>query len=405
MIELGAVEAPLVCVVQEPRVEPSFSGDRHVTFEPNRQALKALVEEQGLDTLIAMSPENFTYVSGVHILTVAAIRPRQGFAVIPAKGEPFLVICSIEKTLAEAESWVKDIDVYTEFVDNPIDALTASLRKRGLAGGTIGIDLDYLPANSFEHLKRNLHNVGLVDTSEKIAAIRAIKTPEEVAFMEKATKETHRAVLDAMAESRLGDTERTIANRIGTGIINNGAQGTLFLCFASGDRTPQPHAHATDRVPEPGEIIRFDVGGTYGAFNTDFARTYSTGSPSAMQREAHRGLCEAQEATIEAMRPGVAAEDLFYLCKDEFKKRGLAWRLPHIGHSFGMDLHESPLIRPGDKTKLKPGMVINIEPMTSDDGGSFYHTEDLVVITDTGYRLLTLGLAPKEIPVLGQKVA
>ena len=157
--------------------------------------------------------------------------------------------------------------------------------------------------------------------------------------------------------------------------------------------------------PIEGEIIRFDVGGTYGAFATDFARTYSTGNPSAMQRETHRGLCEAQEATINAMRPGVLAEDLFFLCKDEFNKRGLAWRLPHIGHSFGVELHESPMLRPGDKTPLKPGMVINIEPMTSDDDGSFYHTEDLVVITENGFRLLTLGLAPKEIPILGQKVA
>jgi Xaa-Pro aminopeptidase len=182
-------------------------------------------------------------------------------------------------------------------------------------------------------------------------------------------------VLDALAGSKLGDTERDIANRISNGIINNGAVGTLFLCFASGERTSQPHANATERVPKEGEIIRFDVGGTYGAFMTDFARTYSTGNPSALQRQTHRALCEAQEATIAAMKPGVLAEDVFFLCKEEFKKRGLAWQLPHIGHSFGVD-----------------------------DEGNFYHTEDLIVITETGNRLLTLGYAPKEIPILGQKI-
>src|SRR5262245_54050077 len=119
-----------------------------------------------------MSPENFAYVAGVHILTVASVRPRQAYAVIPAKGEPFLPICSIEKTLAQADSWIKDIEVYTEFVDNPIDALTKVLRERGLGGGKIGIDLDYLPANSHERLKNNLHNVGFVDTTEAIAEIR-----------------------------------------------------------------------------------------------------------------------------------------------------------------------------------------------------------------------------------------
>lgn len=376
-----------------------------VSFIPNREKLQALVRDQGLDALVAMSPENFAYVAGVHILTVSSIRPRQAYAVIPAKGDPFLVICSIERTLAEAEGWIRDIEVYTEFVDNPIDALTNVLRKRGLSGGKIGIDFDYLPVNSHERLRKNLHNIGFVDTTEAIAAIRCIKTPSEIAFMEKAAKETHRAVLDALEQSKLGDTERDIANRIANGIVNNGADGTLFLCFASGHRTSQPHAHATDRVPKEGEIIRFDVGGSYGSFATDFARTYSTGNPSALQKQTHRALCEAQEATIAAMKPGVAAEDIFFLCKDEFQKRGLAWRLPHIGHSFGVELHENPMIRPGDKTPLKAGMVINIEPMTSDEEGSFYHTEDLVVITETGNRLLTLGYAPKDLPVVGQKVA
>jgi Xaa-Pro dipeptidase len=375
-----------------------------VSFIPNRERLQAIVRDNGLDALIAMSPENFAYVAGVHILTVASIRPRQAFAVLPASGEPFLVLCSIEKTLAQSEGWISDIEVYTEFVDNPIDALTKVLRDRGLAGGKLGIDLDYLPANSYERLKKSLHNVGLVDTTETISAIRAIKTPGEIQFMEKAARETHRAVLDAMAQSRLGDTERDIANRIANGIVNEGADGTLFLCFSSGDRTSQPHAYATDRVPAEGEIIRFDVGGTYGAFATDFARTYSTGNPSAMQKQVHRALCEAQEATIAAMAPGVLAEDLFFICKDEFAKRGLAWTLPHIGHSFGVELHENPMMRPGDKTPLATGMVINIEPMTFDDDGSFYHTEDLVVVTETGTRLLTLGLAPKDLPIIGQTV-
>ena len=87
---------------------------------PNRERLQALINEHDLDALIAMSPENFTYVAGVHILTVASVRPRQAFAVLPARGEPFLVLCSIEKTLAESEGWISDIHLYTEFIDNPI---------------------------------------------------------------------------------------------------------------------------------------------------------------------------------------------------------------------------------------------------------------------------------------------
>jgi Xaa-Pro dipeptidase len=364
-----------------------------------------LVKKEKLDALVCMSPENFAYVSGVFILTVSLIRPRQAFAVIPAVGEPFLVICSIEESLTKAEGWIDAIHTYTEFVDNPIDALTAALEQKGLTSGTFGFDLDYIPASSLDRLKANLPGLRLVNTTEHVASIRVVKTPAEVAFLEKTTKQTHRAVLDAMAASRLGDTERMMADRIANNIINYGADGTLFLCFASGDRTPQAHAHATERVPKESEIIRFDVGGTYGAWASDFARTYSTGNPTPMQREFHRKLCEAQEATIAAVRPGVLAEDLFHICRDEFKKRNIPFHMPHIGHSFGVELHENPMMRPGDKTKLVPGMVLNIEPAVRDEDGSMYHTEDLLVVTETGYRLLTLGFAPKEIPEIGRKIA
>jgi Xaa-Pro aminopeptidase len=375
-----------------------------VKFKPNVDALKALVKKEGLDALICLSPENFAYVSGVFILTVALIRPRQAFAVVPAKGDPFLVICSIEKSLADSEGWIGDVRIYTEFADNPIDALVAALKDKGLdKAKTFGIDLDYLPVSSHERLTKHLPNVKLANTTEHVARIRAIKTKDEVAWLEKITKQTHRATLDAMAASKIGDTERMMADRIATNIINYGADGTLFMCFASGDRTPQAHAHATSRVPKEGEILRFDVGGTYGQWASDFARTYSIGKPSAMQREVHRKLCEAQEATINAVKPGVLAEDLFFICRDEFKKHGLPFHMPHIGHSFGIELHENPMFRPGDKTKLAAGMVLNIEPAVFDEERNCYHTEDLVVVTDTGHRLLTLGLAPKDLPVIGHK--
>src|SRR5262245_30046366 len=158
-----------------------------MSFKPNLAQIQSLIKRDNLDALICMSPENFTYLAGVYILTVSSIRPRQGFAVIPAKGEPFLVICSIEKSLAQAEGWISDVRVYTEFLHNPIDALVASLKDKGLALGKFGIDLDYLPASSHQRLTKSLPGVEFVNTTEQVSEIRAIKTPDEVSFMEKAT--------------------------------------------------------------------------------------------------------------------------------------------------------------------------------------------------------------------------
>lgn len=377
-----------------------------MNFKPNIAALKSALKAAGLDAIICMSPENFAYASGAFILTVKHIRPRQAFAVLPADGEPFAVICKIEETLTRSETWISDIHTYIEFIDYPIDSLVTALKGAGLTKGRFGIDMDYIPAESYVHLSKALPDVTFVNTSETIAAIRAVKGESEVKILESATRQTHQAVLDAMAASKLGDNERQMADRIANNIINYGADGTLFMCFASGERSPQSHAVADPNViPKAGDIIRFDVGGSYGAFASDFVRTYSAGSPSDMQKQVYRALIESQEETINSVKPGMLAEDLFFICKDAYAKRGLPFYFPHIGHSFGVELHESPMLRPGVKTPLVPGMILNIEPIAKDEEGSLYHTEDLLLVTENGYRLLTLGLAPKDLPVLGQTIS
>ncbi|WP_420006308.1 M24 family metallopeptidase [Arenibacterium sp. LLYu02] len=373
--------------------------------EPNIPAIRALPETLGLDAVVAMSPENFAYVSGAYIFTVALIRPRQAFAVIPARGAPFQVLCSLETSLSAEESWIDDIRSYTEFVDVPVKALAEALIAAGLTRGRIGLDMDYMPMASWEVLRHLMPEAEFVDSSAAVAGLRALKMPGEIALLRSASERTHRAVLDAMAASQPGDSELAMSNLIAKNMIDTGADGTLFMCFASGRRSHHTHGYAqADVVPQPGDIIRLDVAGTYGAFASDFARTYSAGAPSAAQREVYRGLIESQIATIAAMGPGVVAEDLFHLCREEFARRGLDFHMPHIGHSFGHELHESPMLRPGDKTRLRPGMVINVEPAVHDEENSRYHTEDLILITETGTELLSLGIAPLELPVIGTPI-
>ena len=369
-----------------------------------REALLKMPGQLGLDAVVAMSPENFAYVAGLHIITVALIRSRQAFAILPAHGEPEVIVCSIERPTAVADGWIPKVVTYTEFVDDPATVLADRLRELGLDTGRIGMDLDFLPVSSHQRLMTKLGNLELVNTTEDIAVIRAIKSSREIDLIRHAACGTHRAALDAMRDSRVGETEQQMCMRIATGIMASGATAISFLCFSSGKRTALSHAMATDKIVEEGEIIRFDIGGNYGSYSSAFARTYSTGSPTAVQRHTYAALHGIQRASIEAVRPGIAAEDLYFLCRDEFKRAGLPFTMPHIGHSFGVELHENPMLRPGEKAKLQPGMVFNIEPSTADGAGSKYHIEDLIEVTETGYRVLTLGLAPSDIPVIGTEV-
>ncbi len=337
-------------------------------------------------------------------MTVEMIRSRQAFAIIPRKGEPVALVCSIEQTLAEEESWIKNIRTYTEFTDYPVDALVSVLKEIGLRKGKLGIDLQYLPQLSYARLTKLLPDIDIIDTTEAIAKERAIKTDKDVAFLEFAAKTTHEAAKEAMASSKLGESERIMANRMINKMIEKGASGTFFIVFGSGKRSALTHGLPTDRVPQESEIIRFDFGGRYGMWTSDLARTYSTGKPKETQRRAYRDLKEIQEETIEAIRPNIFAEDLFFACQAAYEKRKRPFFMPHVGHGFGVELHEHPMLRPGDKTVIEKGMVLNIEPVLRDDEDGMYHLEDLVVVTDDGYRILTLGLSPAEIPIIGEAI-
>ncbi len=372
-----------------------------MTFE---EKIRSIPGKVGVDVLVAMSPENFFYVSQAYIITVEMIRPRQAFAIIPKKGEPIALICSIEESLTREETWIKDIRTYTEFTDYPIDALVSVLKDIGFKKGKLGIDLKYLPYLSYARLTQLLPEVEIIDTTDAVAKERAIKTDKEVAAIEFAAKTTHAAAKEAMASSKLGESEKVMANRMVTKMIEKGASGTFFLVFGSSLRTALTHGMPTDRVPKESEIIRFDFGGRFGMWTSDFARVYSTGKPTEMQRNAYRDLKEIQEEAIKAIKPGALAEELFYKCKAAYEKRKRPFFMPHIGHGFGVELHEYPMLRPGNKTVIEKGMVLNIEPILKDEEGCLYHLEDLVAVTENGYRILTLGLPPAEIPVIGKSL-
>jgi len=151
------------------------------------------------------------------------IRPRQAFAIIPRKGEPVALICSIEESLTREETWIKDIRTYTEFTDYPIDSLAAVLKDLGFKKGKLGIDLKYLPYLSYIRLSQLLPGVEIVDTTDAVARERAIKTDKEIGAIEFAAKATHAAAIEAMASSSLGESEKVMANRMITKMIEKGA--------------------------------------------------------------------------------------------------------------------------------------------------------------------------------------
>lgn len=378
---------------------------RDVLGKRKRAAIDKLAKKVDCDIVIGSSPEHFPFISNAFLANLTYNRGRPAFACVDQDGRGFILMLSGDISVVQRQTWMDDVFGYREFHEEPIDVLARLLAERGFSESRIGLDLDFLPANSYLRLKELLPRATLVDTFHLVAAARVIKEQDEVATLESAAKATHEAVIEAFRNSRVGDTERQVNTRILQGCLARGARSFHFATFGSGENSKTNHCYATDTVIEDSVFVRCDIGPRFGAWMGDLARVYCSSRPTQAQHDLYNSMLELQEEMIAAIKPGAIMGDLYDLLVHGAAARNLDFDHPLAGHSFGLELHEAPMVRLGERAEIQPGMVLNIEPIVRDKNGFRVHTEDLVEVTESGTRLLTFGLTPRKIPVFGEEIA
>lgn len=351
--------------------------------------LDQIVERRNLDGAVVCSYQNVTYFAGTYLMTQISLPDRLAFLVLPKGAAPTLIVCGIETRQVRTQTDIEDVRDYVEFVDNPTEVLARVLRERGL-WGSIGVDARRLPMASGDILKDSIRGIELVAIDDDVELAQAIKDRWEIDTLEEAARATLAAAEETAAELRAGATERDFSTTVFLKLMQKGG-APLFLVFASAERTMQAHPESTDLPLEPGQLWRIDFGARFReVINSDLARTGVVGEPSAEQQATLKALRATQDAGFNAIEPGRPAKDLFNAVKDEFRRQGLPFGMPHIGHGMGIGVHEFPMLEPGNDTRLQAGMVLNIEPMVVMESRSeAYHTEDLAEVTVSGPRLLT----------------
>jgi Xaa-Pro dipeptidase len=347
------------------------------------------IVDNRLDALVAASPGNVYYTSGTYFMTQKNIPERLGLVSIPESGEPVFVYCTIEEGHAKAESWLTNLRGYTEFADQPVDVLARVLKEQGADRGRVGVEKMFFSARDFERLKLKLPNAELVDAGPIFDRMRAIKSPEEIKVLGNAAYKTDEAIRVAFSEAAVGSTESAVGEMMIAEARARGGEKLLHLVLATGDNGFKIHAEPGETRLQPGGVLRTDFGMIWSRFYlSDIARTAFVGPLQPWQDETYRKLEHVQQTTIAAMRPGVKASEVFQVCAAEFARIGIDFKMPHIGHSIGVVIHENPMLHPFDHTVLEPGMVFMLEPAIRGRDG-FYHTEDIIEITDHGQRVLS----------------
>ena len=364
-------------------------------------ALQAEIRDAGLDVAVAVSGENFTYVTDTLVLSHQIIPERLCMVVVPGSGDPLPLVCAHEARQLQLESWIADIRTYSEFEDNPIAALAALLGELGFGSARIGLENRFLPVVYARQLAETLAGATLASADGAFDRARAVKSQVEIDILCGAARSTEKAIEETFRAARPGHTEKQVADDLTARLLKAGAS-SRWIVLAAGANTAINHPYPSHKELTDGEVLRVDVGGVFDGYQSDVARTAVVGRATGEQQSFHRGLRDIERETMMAARPGMRACDLFDLCRREYEKRGLAFSGHAIGHSIGVGLHEHPVLRAGDETELLPGMLFNVEPAAVDSRGFLYHIEDLLLVTDGEPEIVTADMDTEKIFVISR---
>ncbi|EWT00915.1 dipeptidase [Intrasporangium oryzae NRRL B-24470] len=200
---------------------------------------------------------------------------------------------------------------------------------------------------------------------------------------------------------RPGRTEAEVGADIAAAIVEEGHAAADFVIVGSGPNGASPHHELSGRVIEAGDVVVVDIGGPLpSGYNSDSTRTYAVGSPREADVESvYAALRRAQQAAVDAVRPGVTCQDVDRAARAVLASAGLAEHFIHrTGHGIGLDVHEEPYIVEGNDLPLEAGMTFSIEPGVYLSGRWGARIEDIVAVTDDG--VARLNNRPHELVVL-----
>lgn len=306
--------------------------------------------------------------------------------IIPATGEPTVVIPRLELA-ALGESAVVELGLpVRDWVDgeDPYALVGELLAASGRVPVATAVT-DSMPALHLLPLADALGAVPALAT-DVLRWLRMIKDPDEVDALRRAgaaIDRVHARVPELLVPGR---TEAEVAGDINDAIVAEGHSQAAFIIVGSGPHGADPHHEVSDRQLVVGDIVVVDIGGPCEpGYNSDSTRTYSLGEPNSEVAQQYSVLQQAQRAAVEAVRPGVTAEQVDAAARDVLAAAGLAEYFVHrTGHGIGLSVHEEPYIVAGNDMALRAGMAFSVEPGIYFPGRWGARIEDIVIVTANG---------------------
>jgi Xaa-Pro aminopeptidase len=264
--------------------------------------------------------------------------------------------------------------------------------RKDLGVKVLGIEPQHVSVAEYSQLADVVRSeLRLREAPPLIERARMIKDEDEIGLLCSAIRVAEDLFGVATRAIRPGVPEIQVAAEMEYAARRAGAEGMSFeTIIASGPRSALPHGRAsTAQIPRKGFVV-CDFGIILAGYCSDMTRTVHVGKPSAGMRRIYDSVWEAQEAAIQAVRPGVDAGKVDSAARHVLSRRGFGKYFSHsTGHGVGLEIHEMPRIAARQNEPLLAGMVITIEPGVYIPGVGGVRIEDMVRVTDNGCEVLT----------------
>ncbi|MGN0506843.1 MAG: M24 family metallopeptidase [Lachnospiraceae bacterium] len=338
----------------------------------------SVLEQKKLDAVLVSDGYNMRYLSGFTGAT--------GYLLITGNSRT-LFTDSRYTTAAKAQApdfTVVEVDSSRDYCA----ALNTVLEEEKIE--VLGFESQHVRYSVYENLKERLHVKMLFPLKNELAALRKIKTAEEIDRMRHAEHIGDIAFEEVLHHIRPGVTEIEIAAKLEYIMKLNGAEKLSFeTIVASGANTSKPHAEPGEKVIEKGDFVTMDFGCVYQGYCSDMTRTIVVGKADKKQKEIYSTVLKAQTAVLDMLKPGMRGKEYDKVARDIIYGAGYEGYFGHgLGHSVGLEIHENPRFSVIEEEIIQPGMIMTVEPgiYIPEFGG--VRIEDMVVMTEDGYENL-----------------
>ncbi len=344
------------------------------------------IKSRRIDAAVVVGEINRAYLTG--------FEASNGILVVDPRARP--VFHTDFRYLEAARTQLGFADVCK--LRKPGERVASAARRK--AWRKVAYEGGVLSAARLEAFKKALPDVKeWVNLDDILLDQRAVKSPREIAVLRAAVDANDEAFARIVADVRPGMTEWEM-RRIARRHLDDLSQGEAFdAIIAVGANASRCHHHPGGDVLRAGMPLLIDMGALVQGYHSDMTRTVFAGPPSARMRKIYGIVLRAQKAAIRAIRPGRTCESIDAVARGIITRAGFGKRFDHgLGHGVGLQIHERPAFARKQVAKLKPGMVMTVEPGIYIPGFGGVRIEDIVLVTARGCEVLTK--TPKALRVL-----